>query len=236
MRATIGRHADLVVSNSHGGAEYWARHGVDPERLEIVPNFVAVREIEEAGRLDDPRIGAHERLLLCVARLSPEKNLDAVIEALRLVIRDRPDVRCAFLGDGPSRDSLQVHVNAAGLANRVVFAGFVPNVASWLKRASALVAVSFYEGCPNAVLEAVVAGVPVIASDIRAHRDLLDDDSAAFVQANDVVGIAAAIGRSLDDRVAAAERASRARQIAVPQSLDTLAGRYEALYRRAIGR
>jgi glycosyltransferase involved in cell wall biosynthesis len=234
FRAAIGDHADRIVSNSPGGTDYWAARGFDQSRIEIIPNFVPVTEIEAAADLDDPRLGHGDELVLCVGRLNVEKNLDAVVDAMQLVSRSRPRARLAFCGEGPLLDTLNDRVRTLGLDGRVIFAGFVANVASWLKRAAVLVAVSVYEGHPNAVLEAMAAGVPAVVSDISAFRSILDADSAAFVSGRDVQAIAAAIVNALEDPEAAAQRAARARLGMASLSLESMGGRFEAAYQRAI--
>jgi len=116
----------------------------------------------------------------------------------------------------------------------VIFAGFVPDVASWLKRANALAAVSRYEGHPNAVLEAVAAGVPVVLSDNAAYRAVLGPDAALFVPTEDALALAGALVSTLEDRAAAAARAARARAVVLPLSLESTAARYEEIYRLAV--
>src|SRR5262249_4798175 len=150
LRVAAARHARRIIANSAGGAEYWAGKGVSADRIEIVPNFVPLAEIDSAPPLDDGRVGPGDELLVHVGRLSEEKRLRVLVEALASLFRARPCARFAFCGDGPLMDDLAAQARAAGLGDRVVFTGFVSNVASWLKRASALVAVSRCEGHPNA--------------------------------------------------------------------------------------
>lgn len=234
IRLAVGKRADLIVSNSAGGAEYWMSHGVDSSRIEIVPNFVPLKEIESADLLRDSRIAERDQLVLYVGRLSPEKNIAALIDAMQQVFRGRTFAKLAICGEGPLLADLIARARAAGIYERVVFAGFVPNVASWLKRSSALVAVSLVEGHPNAVLEAMAASVPVVVSDIPGYRSILDDDSAVFVPADDPREIAAAILRTLDDRRSADERAARAKERVRPLSLDAAVTRYEEIYHRVL--
>ena len=129
---------------------------------------------------------------------------------------------------------LTAQARAAGLEERIVFAGFVPDIASWLKRSRAVVAVSLVEGHPSAVLEAMAAGVPVVVSDIPAYRSLLNDDSASFVPAGDPLEIAAALVRTLEDRRSAGERAARAKEGMRSLSLEVAVTRYEDIYRRLL--
>ena len=232
MRVAAGRRAAVIVANSRGGAEYWAACGVEPSRIEIVPNFVPVEEIAAAPPVSDPRIADGDELLVHVGRLAPEKNLEPLLDALGLVFAARPRAKFAFCGEGPLRAPLAERVRAAGIGSRILFPGYVPNVSSWLKRASAAVALSRFEGHPNAVLEAMAAGVPVIVSEIPAFRAILDDASAAFVPSDDAETIAAAILATLDDRSGALRRAARARQAVVSLPSADVVSRYEEIYRR----
>jgi glycosyltransferase involved in cell wall biosynthesis len=236
VRLVVGKWADLIVPNSPGGAEYWTSHGVEPSRIEIVPNFVPRQEIESAELLRDSRVAESDELVLYVGRLSPEKNLMTLIDAMQQVCRERPFAKLAICGEGPLLADLTARARAAGLEERIVFAGFVSNVASWLKRSSAMVAVSLVEGHPNAVLEAMSAGVPVVVSDIPGHRAILGDDSASFVPVDDPGRIAVAIVRTLADRRSAEERAARARELvrSLSLSLDGAVTRYEEIYGRVL--
>jgi glycosyltransferase involved in cell wall biosynthesis len=234
LRVAVGRHADLVAANSLGGAEYWEAAGVAASRIEIVPNFVPTSEIDGAPPLDDARVAAEDELVLYVGRLSSEKNLPTLIAAMEILSRERPGARLVLCGEGPLRDPLMAQVHAAGLQERVVFAGFVPNVASWLKRSSVAAAVSFCEGHPNAVLEAIAAGVPLVLSDIPAYRAVVDETSASFTPVDDVRAMAAAIAGTLRDRDRAVERATRARAAIAPLSLDATVTHFEKIYARVL--
>lgn len=234
MRVVAGRRAGLIVPNSQGGADYWMEQGVSPSRIEIVPNFVPMAEIESAEALDDDRVGPDDELVIHVGRLSPEKNLGLLVDALQHVFRVRPRAKFAFCGDGPLLADLTARVHAAEMDTRVIFPGFVKSIASWLKRSSAAVAVSLCEGHPNAVLEAMAAGVPVIVSDIPAYRSVLPRDAAFFVDGTDAPAIAAAIEKALEDRPVAEGQAMRARSALASQSIGTTAARYENAYQRVV--
>jgi glycosyltransferase involved in cell wall biosynthesis len=234
MRVAVGKRADLIVPNSRGGADYWESLGVSRSRIEIVPNFVPQAEIDSAPPLIDSRIADDDELIIHVGRLSPEKNLDLLIEALQHVVRVRPHAKLAFCGDGPLLGHLTARVRGAQLTERVFFPGFVTSVGSWLKRSSAAVAVSLCEGHPNAILEAMAANVPVAVSDIPAYRSILSPDAAFFVDGKDAVAIATGIIKALENRTDAEARSKRARSALANQSIAATAARYERVYQTAI--
>lgn len=233
LRTVLGRRATIVVANSPGGANYWASLGVPLERIEIIRNCVAVREIENANPIADPRLGAGDDVVLVVGRLSREKNLNSVIVALQELRRRRAHVKMVFCGEGPLLGSLQAQVRDRGLVECVIFAGFVSNVAAWLKRASALVAIPLWEGHPSATLEAMAAGLPVVVSDIPAFRSILDDESAWFVPADDPRAVARALDDALTAHGEASRRALNAKRRLDGTSLSAMVGLYEDIYRRA---
>jgi glycosyltransferase involved in cell wall biosynthesis len=117
-----------------------------------------------------------------------------------------------------------------GIAHRVVFTGYVDNLWDLMKRADALVSLSRFEGCPNVVLEAMACGCPLIVSDIPAHREILDEHSALFVDLKDPDEAASAIRTTLFGGDAARRRASAARVRVAGRSIEGTARLYEQLY------
>jgi glycosyltransferase involved in cell wall biosynthesis len=234
LRVATGRRATSIVANSLEGAHYWQSHGVPAHRIEVIPNCVPVRDIDAADPVVDDRVAPNEDVLLVVGRLSHEKNLDRLVTGLRELAGMRSGWKVVFCGDGPLADVIQQQVRDAGLVERVVFAGFVSNIASWLKRSRALVAVSLWEGHPNAVLEAMAATTPIVASDITSFRSLLDDESAWFAPANDPSAIARTLDRVLASPEEASRRARNAKARLHDASLDVTVTRYEDAYCRAV--
>src|SRR5207247_7944342 len=109
-----------------------------------------------------------------------EKNLDVLLEALVDVFAGHP-AKAVFCGDGPLRGALEQKAASLGISDRTQFLGTVPNVWSWMKRAAVVVSVGLFEGDPNAVLEAIACGTPLVVSDIAGHRALLNESSAWVV-------------------------------------------------------
>lgn len=229
-RERVGRFADVVVANSAAGASYWRGCGMPAARCIVVPNAVSVADVDRAQIPPDlDALTGGRPLVLAVGRLSEEKNAARLIEALALAAPQAEFV-ALLCGEGPLDERLRAQIAARGLTERVKLAGFRDDVWGLMKGAAMLVSVSHFEGRPNAVLEAMAAGCPLVVSDIPAHREFLDPQTARFVPTGDAVAIAAAIVEQLASPEAARRRARGARAAIDPFDTAMMAARYLALY------
>ena len=223
LRIAAGRRANAIVANSIGGADYWHRMAPNAGCIRVVPNIVPVSEIEAASAVDDVIPGD---VVLYAGRFSAEKNLFNLLDALAPLLHTR-DVTAVFCGDGPLRAELERKAHELGIDSRTRFLGNVTNVWSWMKRASAVTAISTFEGSPNVALEAAAAGTPLILSDIPGHRAEFAEDAAWFVDGSSPQSIRSGIAEALRNRGEAKARAVRARHGISSRSEDEIASQYE---------
>jgi len=231
LRLRMGLMATVIVPNSEGGERYWREQARGDVRCRVIRNGLPLEEIDGAPRatIEEAGIGPGERLVLNAGRLGPEKNLEAFVRAIRLIIARYP-ARAICCGDGPLRQRVAELVAEMGLSDRIRMVGYAPNLWSFMKRADVTVSVSWFEGTPNVVLEAMACGCPLVVSDIAAHRELLDEQAAILVDPRDPQGIADAIGEVLGDPEAAANRARVARDRVERYSMSAIAREYADLY------
>jgi glycosyltransferase involved in cell wall biosynthesis len=123
-----------------------------------------------------------------------------------------------------------------GIADRCRFLGIVDDLWSWMKRAAVLISVSVSEGEPNAVLEAIACGTPLVLSDVAPHRGLVDDSSAWMVDPDSPDSIASGIEAVLADQDEAKRRAIRALTAIEGRSATELAAQYADIYRGVMRR
>ncbi len=198
-----------VVAVSPAGHDELRAHGVPGARIARVPNFLALSAPIPAPR--PPPDGPIS--LLFLGRLSPEKGLDVLLRALAL-----PSARPFHLdvvGDGPERAALERATRAAGLAAHVAFHGFQPDVAPYLAGADALVMPSRREGLPMALIEAVAAARPIVATAVGGIPELVTPgENGELAAPDDAPALAAAIAR-LADAFPARQTAAHARALAV---------------------
>lgn len=142
---------------------------------------------------------ARDRFVLgTVARFDPVKRLDALVGALRAL--ERPDVALLLVGGGPEAARLRRLVAGWRLDDCVVFAGWLEDPARVYPALDLYVSASHKEGLPFAVLEAMGAGLAVVATDVPGHRDVVrDGETGLLVPPADQRALAAAVGRLIDD-------------------------------------
>ena len=127
-----------------------------------------------ATRLKDCRLPEDRKLILAVGRLWPQKRYRDLIWAAELLATARQDTTLIVIGDGPQKAELLRFRDDVSIPKHVGFVGPREDVAELLPHADLFWIGSEYEGQSNAVIEAMQAGVPVIASDIPGNRDLGD--------------------------------------------------------------
>jgi glycosyltransferase involved in cell wall biosynthesis len=129
-------------------------------------------------KLDD----TDELRLACVARLEPSsKGQDVLLEAFGNPVWADRNWRLTLYGEGPKRDILERLALRFGIANRVTFAGHVTNVESIWATNHALVMPSRFEGLPLAMVEAMLCGRPVLATDVAGHSEIVEDGVTGFL-------------------------------------------------------
>jgi len=232
LRSFLLPHADAVVANSRGGLDVWKRSAAR-QIQRIIPNGISPPAGNAAPPPDWLTANAGSPLVVFAGRLSEEKRLPTLIRAMAEVRRQVPAITI-LCGMGPMRAELQATARALSIEDAVIFAGFVSDVASVVRRADAFVSISRFEGFPNAVQDAMVCGTPLIVSDIPSHREFLDETAARLVDGDDVSKIAAAIVDCLRFRDDARNRAAEALRRTAAWSSEAMAGQYDALYRKLL--
>ncbi|MDX1944438.1 MAG: glycosyltransferase [Pirellulaceae bacterium] len=234
----LARRSEVIVTNSSGVREFYASRGVPAEKFRVIPNGIDARSIPAAGPreelLHDLNLPPETRLIAAVNRLWPQKRVKDLIWASDLLKSARDGWKLLIIGDGPHRWRLQRYRDQVRLGDVVEFLGDRDDVPRILAHSDCLWLASEYEGQSNAIMEAMAAGVPVIASNIPGNRDLVVSgqtgylvplgDRAAYARWTDQILEDPALGR----RMGAAGRERILREFTVEQMID----RHAELYRQ----
>jgi len=162
LREVLYRRADVVTANTEG-----VRKSLELlpklQRLELLPNPLPRKA--ESLHLPNAADRIGPEAFITVARLVPQKGIDVLIRALALLSGSASQWPVLLVGDGPERPALENQAEVEGVAQRVHFKGFCRDPETYLAAASVFVLPSRFEGMPNALLEAMAAGLAVIVTD-----------------------------------------------------------------------
>jgi glycosyltransferase involved in cell wall biosynthesis len=198
-RLLYPRAAALVVQTTD--LVDWATQFVPAGRVRIIPNAVTLDRDRDLSPAVPPWLSGPGPKLLGVGRLSRQKGFDLLIEAFARCAPRHPEWSLVILGEGPERSSLQRLATELRVEQSVTLPGKWPNAARLMGRADLFVLPSRYEGFPNALLEAMAAGVPVIAADCPSGpRHIVSPDvDGLLVPPSDVSSLSDAMHRLMSD-------------------------------------
>ena len=211
---------------------------LQPRDVTVNPNGVDVARFADARPLNPGPYGIPEdaRIILAVGRLHHQKGHDLLIAAAAPIIQQHPDVHLVIVGDGPERSALQSLIDGRQLASRMHLVGRQPDVAPWLKTAALFALPSRWEGMPNVVLEAMAAGLPIVAFDVEGVRELITPDVTGCIVAPHSVGdLTQAIGSLLANAALASRLGSAAQSVCRESFTDSIfPSAYARLYRQLL--
>jgi glycosyltransferase involved in cell wall biosynthesis len=201
--------------------------GVSPDKVETI--HYGLDDVPDAWGLNPPDdVPDGARVLLAVARLTDQKGIDIAIRALAEL---PDDTVLVVLGEGPERAALLRLARELGVDTRVFLLGRVPDVAAWLGRATVLVHPARWEGFGLGVLEAMLAGLPVVATNVSALPELVvDGETGVLVPPDDVPALVRAIEQALEHPEFGAAGVRRARtDFSVARMADRTAALYDSI-------
>ncbi len=173
--------------------------GIDPKKVHVIPNGV---DTEFWGALTTASAPEEtSSTIVAVGRLTAVKGHDILINALAQVREHVPDANLVIAGEGEARQELEELARKLGMQDAVVFAGYVSReeIRELLNHARVFALPSLSEGMPLALLEAMAAGVPAVASRVGGVPEVVEPDAGILVPPNDAAALSEALTRVLTD-------------------------------------
>ena len=234
-RRVVYQVADTVFAISGEVREFYCRQTNFPiERMQVIPNGVDVRRIEEAdarGVREELGIAPNDFVVGTVARLDLNKDTMTLLKAFA-AIPQSPKVKLLIVGDGDQRSRLEEFANSAVLNQSVIFACWRRDVPRLLKAINVFALSSLSEGMPLTVLEAMAARLPVVATAVGALPEMVDEGKTGFLVATgDAEAMAEKLGCLVANPQLAKGFGEEARhKVEREFSLDQMLRRYAELY------
>lgn len=197
------RFASAIIANSHGVAtDMGSCLGIAREKIDVIYNPL---DLDLIGRMSAEPV-AHPYcadgappFIMSAGRLSPLKDFPTLLSAFAMLRRQR-ECRLVVLGEGEDREALERLCRELGIEQDVALPGFDSNPFAWMRRAAVFVSSSLSEGCPNALMQALAVGTPVVSTDaVGGSAEILEGGKwGRLVPVADPGALAEAICSTLD--------------------------------------
>lgn len=213
----------IVVLNEVMRQEMISVVGILPEKLVSIPNPVDIDFICSQAKIDLDHpwfLPGNPPVIIGIGRLNPPKDFKTLISAFAELRLKGVDARMVILGDGPLKIELENLVKYLKFETEIIFPGFDNNPYRWLSRSKLFVLSSLWEGQPNAVLEALALGKPVVITNYDSSVQAFSKNkSVTIVPPVNITAMAAAIIKTLDQRTLPSVDASTDFDFSLPKLL-----------------
>jgi glycosyltransferase involved in cell wall biosynthesis len=238
LRAAVSVSAATVAVSNTCARDMSRGLGIRRSRIRLIPNGVRFTPPQRVTLRQELRLGSADRLVVSLGSLYPVKGHGHLIDALALIAHRHPRLHVAIGGRGELADSLMQRARAHGLQERVHLLGLRSDVEAVLAAADIFALPSLSEAMPLALLEAMFARCPIVASDVGDVSIALDHGTAGvLVRPGDAEGLAAAIDGLLSNVAQAHTFGERAARRAHSEyDLSRMVDRYVDLYQSALTR
>jgi glycosyltransferase involved in cell wall biosynthesis len=237
----VSRHATMVAVSQDLKQFIIEKVGVSPDRIKVIYNGVDHLPSSEPSEVDQLRrelgISVNDRIVGVIGNLYPVKGHQYLIDGIPAILKQCPDTSFVFAGRGELEVRLKDQVRQLGLDNRVYFIGLRQDIPRILSMLNVFALPSLSEGLSMAILEAMIAGKPVVASHVGGNPELVVDQETGFlVPPRNSTALASRLITLLTNRDQAAAMGQKAKQRAEERfSLTAMVRAYENLYEQCVG-
>jgi glycosyltransferase involved in cell wall biosynthesis len=209
------------------------KYSFDADKVFTVHNGINTVDFLRETDLDSQQKIAG-KVVGTVGRLSSPKNYRLFLEMARIVLEnfESRNLKFVIIGDGELRDELEKYSQQSGIADNVVFIGESDDVFPLLQTMDVFVMTSLYEGLSNAIMEAMLAGLPVVATDVGGNRELVVNGETGFLcSSNDASSLAARVIGLLGNEQDAGQMGDKGKKRVITEfSVEKMVGETEGIY------
>jgi glycosyltransferase involved in cell wall biosynthesis len=233
----------IIVTSGSLKSEIQGHFNLPQEKIEIIPNGIDLEKynapVDRAAVKERYGVHPHEKLVLCIGRLVPQKGIEYLIRAVPRIAGRYPEAKFIIVGEGWLRGHLEYVARSTGHHWKITFTGWIPDqeLAALLNSADVLVVPSIYEPFGIVALEGMAAGVPVVASDVGGLAEVVEHERTGILAySKNPESIAWAVERALSDPSHSKWLVQNAREmVQKTYSWEAIAKRTIEVYREVVG-
>jgi glycosyltransferase involved in cell wall biosynthesis len=235
----LAKRSKAIVCNSSGIRDFYSTKGLHADQFQIIHNGIEPRAASSIDRVEALKrlsLPSDAKIIASVGRLWHQKGYKDLVWAASMLNMVHKNYHFVIFGDGPQRDILEQHRNDIGAVHTVHFAGHRNDISELMPHFDLFWNGSLYEGQSNSILEAMQAGVPVVASDISGNRDLVQHEQTGMLYPVVAVDQLNRHSTRFIEDAALSERVTSAakQRIATEFSVERMVQAHESLYLRLL--
>lgn len=223
--------SDAIICNSMVAADMLVRvHHFNKNKIFVIHNGININQSNISLKEN------HNFSIGTVCRLKHQKNLKLFIDMARQLLNKKNNLKFIIIGDGPLKSELENYAVKLGLKECIFFLGEKKNVFDFLRKINVFVLTSLYEGLSNAIMEAMISGLPVVATDVGGNRELISNGETGFLcQPNNISDLVEKVMYIIDNPKKAEEMGRNGRVKIINEfSIDKMVKKTENIYLRLL--
>lgn len=173
-------HIDKIILYSDSMRRYTNNIGIPDHKIAVLPTGINIKPLPKDKNIrDEFNIKKNDTIILYVGILNKRKNVEAIIDIARTMRNSK--IKFVIVGDGPNRRNIQEKINSFDLSNDVIMTGFRKDVYNFYNEANLFLFTSKGEGLPGVIMEAMLYGVPVVATNISEIQLIVKNKFNGFL-------------------------------------------------------
>lgn len=195
------------IANNKASIDYMAENGFDTGKIKYIPNGI---ELDEFQRPTDKlktyktlpfKVDSNSVIITCVANLRPVKNHIMLLKGITPLFKENHNLKLLLVGSGDAQKEVTNYINLHNLQDYIFLLGVRNDIPEILAISDIFVLTSLWEGMPGSIMEAMAAGLPVVATDVGDVKELVEDGKTGFlVEVGDVNALTEYIKRLVEDK------------------------------------
>ena len=201
-------HISCFVPTTDDQKTYLIEHGVNPDKIRVIPNFSSITPVENAELKE-----SENYVIISYGRFVKKKGFDILLKAVKRLVDSGKKLHLLIGGDGPEHNNLRNLSDKLDLGESIEFTGWVDDIQAFANKGEIFVLPSLDEPFGIAVLEMMALGKPIIATRTKGPMEILEEDTAYLVEPGNEKSLADVLSKAIEDGKGRREKAAKALQV-----------------------